>query len=195
MIRQLRGTIVHVSETAVMLLTNGIGYLVFTPQPHRLKTDQEVILHTHLAVRETALDLYGFKTMDELELFELLLTVPKVGPKSALAIMSNVDSQTITQAVMMEDPSHLTKVGGIGKKTAEKIVIELKDKLPEAMTLAADADGTDSTERPFAADAIDALVTLGYPQADARKVINNLSPNISTVNDAVRAALTELNQS
>lgn len=193
MIRQLTGTIGRFETTSIIFSVNGVGYLVFTPRPNEWPTATEVTVYTHLAVRETALDLYGFATTSELELFELLLTLPKIGPKSALQIMSTTSLELITEAVTNEDAGQLTKLAGLGKKTAEKVVAGLKDKLAP-LTLPGTSP-IETTNATWQRDAIDALIALGYPEVDARKTVQALPATISTSNEAVRTALQTLSQS
>jgi Holliday junction DNA helicase RuvA len=192
MIRSVTGTVLETTTSAVIVDVQGIGYLVHTNRPHEYLTESTATFHTYLAVRETALDLYGFGSRDDLEVFGLLLTIPKIGPKSALEILTKADVLTIKNAVLSNDPSYLSKVSGIGKKTAEKIVIGLKDSLDHL----AGSYGTTSNEvlPSYTSDAIDALVSLGYPPVDARKAVLGLAPTITTANEAVRAALKLLGQ-
>src|SRR5690606_12668832 len=109
----------------------GIGYLVRTNSPTSYQLNTSVILFTHLAVRENALDLYGFADRDTLEIFELLLELPKVGPKTALQFLTQADVLLIKEAVYKEDAGYLSKLSGIGKKSAEKIVFGLKEKFED----------------------------------------------------------------
>jgi len=194
MIRSLRGTVIDIETTAVTIDVRGVGYLVFVTFPTSdvvLGTD--VQLFTYLAVRETALTLYGFLDRDSLAIFELLLTIPKIGPKSAQQILTQADVTTLREAVALQDASMLHKVSGIGKKTAEKIVAGLKDSFDAEATAAYISSAAPLTR--FSTDAVDALVALGYPHADARRTIGQLPPEIITANDAVRAALKVLGQS
>ncbi len=192
MIRQVTGIVADTAPLAVVVDVNGIGYLVYTTTGLAYAIGSQVQFHTHLAVRETALDLYGFTSRDELDIFELLLTIPKIGPKSALDILSKADVTTLRTAITNGDPSYLTKVSGIGKKTAEKIVSELADALAG---LAAISVATPMGTIPhFTSDAIDALVALGYPPVDARKAVLQLPPSVTSANEAVREALKLLGQ-
>ena len=189
MIRQLRGIIAEISEGAVVLDVAGVGYLVATNKiPHTTKIGSETTLHTYLAVRENALDLYGFEHRDELEIFELLITLPKIGPKSALQILSQADIELLKNAVLNNDATYLSKMSGIGKKTADKIVLELSDKFAKRYDAGAAIGQTGNSD---ASDVIDALVTLGYPLADARSIVQKLPPHISA-NDAIKEALKQL---
>jgi len=195
MIRHIRGTISDIEEGQVIVDVGGVGYLIYVHIPSdQFSLDQETTFHIHMAVRETAMDLYGFSTRDELELFTILLTLPKIGPKSALQIMQKADLELLKSSVLSQDAVHLSKISGIGKKTAEKIVLGLKDSFEHfAGTYTADSttDGTSSI-RAYTTDAIDALISLGYPQTDARKAIQQLPEEVTTANEAVRMALKEL---
>ncbi|MFT7507793.1 MAG: Holliday junction DNA helicase RuvA [Acidimicrobiales bacterium] len=192
MIRHIRGIVSDIVVGQVIIDVSGVGYLIhINKTPEHFTLDTEVTFFTHHAIRETAQDLYGFTSRDELDLFTLLLTIPKIGPRSAQQILTQSDIETIKKAVLSDDPSYLIKMSGIGKKTAEKIVNELKDKF-EHFAGVYTTTQDDALAVPFAADAIDALISLGYPQSDARTVILKLPPEITNANDAIKAALKEL---
>ena len=190
----LRGTVHSTTETAVILLVQDIGYLLSTPHAAQYTPDQTLTFYTYLAVRETALDLYGFTDPAALTVFEELLSVPKIGPKSALQIMTNADLTTLRTAVQMNDPSHLSKLSGIGKKTAEKIVQELSNETSYLAQSGSDPTTHTEHQNPELGDAIDALVTLGYPLKDAQQTIRSLPNTVSTTNEAIREALKTLGQ-
>ncbi len=194
MIRRLSGTIVTRDLFSIVLDVQGVGYLIYVPRlAQGLIVGSPCTLLTHLAVRETALDLYGFETEAELQLFELLLTLPKIGPKSALQILTQADIAILEKAVIEQDAGYLSKMTGLGKKTAEKVVLGLEDKLVTFSTatkpVAADGSTDNSAQMT---DAIDALVALGYPQSDARRAIQQLPTTITSANEAVREALKTL---
>lgn len=191
MIRQLTGTVAHITDTSIVVDVGDVGYLVALAHPHSLNLDESVSLWTHLAVRETALDLYGFLTLDELEIFELLITLPKIGPKSAMTIMHQADIVLLKQAVANDDAGYLAKMSGIGKKTAEKIVMELKDKFE---LIGGSEHTASTTSTGHHSDTIDALISLGYPERDARQAVKNLPPEIENTNDALREALRVLSK-
>ena len=131
MIGHLEGTVLKVSDGSCILQTGGVGYKI-APTARALASlrgGERASLWTYLAVRENALDLYGFATEDEQRLFELLLTVSGIGPKSALAILDIASVETLRAAISQGNASYLTKVSGVGRKTAEKIVLELRDKV------------------------------------------------------------------
>ena len=192
MIRHLTGTVADITEGRIVIDVSGIGYAVYVHASSDYFTlESTVTIHTYLSVQERALDLYGFITRDELSLFILLLTLPKIGPKSALQIMQKADTALLQTSVINNDAVGLSKLSGIGKKTAEKIVLGLQDRFDEFVPLS----GTHAQSSHFASyttDAIDALITLGYPQADARNVIHNLPETITDTNTAIKAALKEL---
>jgi len=182
MIRQIRGTIIAHEEQAVVVDVHNIGYLVFTVDFPALET--EASFYTHLAVRENALDLYGFESEMMLAMFELLLTVPKIGPKSALQILAQSDIAALQKAIINEDPSFLTKVSGIGKKTAENIVVALKGKI-DADIAFEDGDGTEHE----AHEIIEALISLGYAQKDAREAVKKIPSDITETRARIAVAL------
>lgn len=190
MIRQLSGTVSHSGAYSVILNVQGVGYFVRTTVPGtEFPVGTELLLNTYLAVRENALDLYGFRTLDELEVFELLIELPKVGPKSAQQILTQADIELLKQAVAQDDATYLSKLSGIGKKSAEKIVAGLKEKL-EIVSRTMSTGAHITTDQM--SDTIDALVALGYAQGDARRVVSELPPEVANTTEAVREALKRL---
>ena len=192
MIRMLIGEIAHVADGYVTIVVGGIGYLVGTSTKTTFyKVGENVTLHTHLAVRETALDLYGFTSPAELEMFELLMDVPKIGPKSALQIMNQASPTLLIEAIGKKDAHYLHKLSGIGKKTCENIVQFLHDKI-EGLAFATDFQiGTTLTDAQT--DAIDALVSLGYDLTTARASVKNLDGTGMTGSDLIKQALKQMN--
>jgi len=189
MIRQLHGTITHLEDNAIVVAVHGIGYLVHTPTNSTAYTiNEDVVLYTYLAVRETALDLYGFTTDTERQLFELLLKVPKVGPKSALQVMTQASPTLLIEQISNNEPAQLHKLSGIGKKTCENIVTQLHDKLGDLV----DATTTSRSIDPTQADAIDALIALGYDVAAARETVATHTKKGDSVNQIIKKALHQL---
>lgn len=185
MIASIQGTIAAVDTDHVVILVNGIGYQVYVPEPTRFDHDGNAFLHTTLIVREDSLTLFGFQTISERETFDLLLKVNGVGPRLALAILSTMTTDNLYNAVQTERPELLTRVPGVGKKTAQKIVFELKDKLAAGLETAPAAAFTDVN-----AEVMDALVTLGYSIVEAQTAIQSLSKDApDTIEDRVRLAL------
>ncbi len=189
MIRQLRGEITHIEENALIVDVNGVGYLVYTPTNTTAHTlYAETLMHTYLAVRETALDLYGFSSVVERRLFELLLSVPKIGPKSALDVMCKASPTLLIEQIATGEPVQLQKLSGIGKKTCENIVNHLHEKLGDLAEHITPTGPLDSKQ----ADAIDALVALGYDVASARETVASLNTDDNSVNDIITKALQKL---
>lgn len=188
MIAMLRGSIVETAERSAILDVQGVGYKVFVTDDtlHTLKKGSEMTFWTYLAVREDALDLYGFLSKKEKEFFQLLISVSSIGPKTALNILSLVSADTLASAIRTGSTAHLVKVSGIGRKTAEKIVLELKDKLGGIES----ADNADlSAEMSSDMDAIEALKALGYDADEAREALKKISKDISDTGAKVKAAL------
>jgi len=182
----LTGHILDLHMGQVVLDVSGVGYLVFiqTGREEKLQIGAKISFHTYLAVREDSLTLYGFFSRDDLAMFEHLIHLPKIGPKSALQILSQASVELIKKTVASEDPAHLSKISGIGKKTAEKIVVGLKDLFGDSEYLGAGEKGN--------SDVIDALMTLGYSQKEARDAVQKLDPTITDTNIRVREALRKL---
>ncbi|MDQ3077009.1 MAG: Holliday junction branch migration protein RuvA [bacterium] len=185
MISHLTGKIIHADTRFFIIDVNGVGYKIFTTAGVLEKQLPETVsFWTYLAVREDALDLYGFPTKDEMDFFELLLTVNGIGPKTALGILNVANPATIRKAVATEDPSYLTKVSGIGKKNAEKIVLELKSKLTGWEAIEGEEAHT-----AYESDALEALKSLGYSERDARDALKKVPKEITNTSECVRHAL------
>lgn len=186
MIRMLRGTVADVAMGQVVLDVQGVGYLV-SVRPEdagNARIGSELSLFTYLAVREDALDLYGFSTRDDLAMFELLIDLPKIGPKSALAILSQANIELLKKAIVSDDAAYLSKMSGMGKKTAEKIVQGLKDKFEGGTETSLGERGN--------SDTIDALIALGYSEREAREAVARLDPSLTDTNTRVKEALRSL---
>lgn len=171
MIATLRGEITQVEENALVLEVGGVGLRVFVPAPLRtqMKAGESILLYTHLIVREDALILYGFESQSERELFNVLLGVDGVGPKAALSVLSTLSLDAIQRAVFAEEADILNRVPGVGKKTAQKIALHLKDKLKPMDALSTMATMTDRDSEVLAA-----LTALGYSVVEAQSAIQSL---------------------
>jgi Holliday junction DNA helicase RuvA len=179
MIARLRGSVVERAGASMVVDVNGVGYLVAaTPSAHRLGDD--VALHVYTVVREDALQLFGFATAEERELFVLLLGVSGVGPKAALAIVSGSSPAELRRAIARDDVKRFQAIPGIGLKTAQRVVLELKEKL--TLADAAAAGGEDGLT------ARDALVELGWSLVDAERALADVDEELP-VEEQVRAAL------
>jgi Holliday junction DNA helicase RuvA len=171
MIAQVTGRVITTGDGFVVIEVGGIGYQVSVPSPvlRALTAGQErVTLHTHLAVREDALSLYGFLHTGELAMFRLLIGVNRVGPQLALNILSVLSVEDLAAAVLREDEMVLTRCPGIGPKNAKRLILELKDRMKSIGALSGGASGG---TRPAEDDAVSALVALGFDQRDARTAV------------------------
>ena len=188
MISHLEGKIIHTNERFVVLQANGVGYKVFTTsetlQAIKNKPNESAKFWTFLAVRENALDLYGFLVKEELDFFELLIShVSGIGPKTALGILNVTTIKNLRQAIGTGETAHLTKISGIGKKVAEKIVLELRDKID---FLEREKDSGDMRDE---SDAIEGLKALGYAEREAREALKKLPKEVSRPSDKIKQAL------
>jgi Holliday junction DNA helicase RuvA len=178
MISRINGTLLALDLKTALIDVNGIGYKIHiggeTIEALAGTIGQTVSVSTYLAVRENSLDLYGFKDEGSLEMFEMLITVSGIGPKSALGILSVASAHTIREAVMSEDTSYLTKVSGIGKKNAEKIVLELKGKFKDSDHAIVSGDGVSKE-----ALAVEALRSLGFDEREARDAVKKMDKDLS----------------
>jgi len=184
MIGHLEGSVHSVHLGYVILSAGGVGYKVFCTREAltRLKREEKAALWTHLAVREGILDLYGFFEEDGLRFFDMLLTVPGIGPKSALAVLDIASIETLRSAIAAGNASYLTNVSGIGKKTAEKIVLELKDKVGAG-------DTTRGASLKGDEEALEAMRALGYSQTEAREALRKVPSEVETSSQRLREAL------
>ena len=165
MIAYLRGRILEKHPNRIVVDVNGVGYDVFVPLSTFYglgERGSDIALRIHTHVREDALLLYGFATLLEQELFERLIGVSGIGPKVALAVLSGIEPQELIRAIERGDIARLTAIPGVGKKTSERIVLELKDRLPRAQVAASAASAAAESEQSIAGDVVSALVNLGY---------------------------------
>lgn len=185
MIARISGTLIEKSAASVVLQAGGIGYRVYIlpTSLERLALNDDVVLLTHLVVRENLLDLYGFLSQEELRIFELLISVSGIGPKGAMGVLSQASPGEIKTAIQLRDYSVLTKVSGIGKKTAERIVLELKNKVGELTTEEGELHVTSDGE------AIEALMALGYKREEAKRSLSKVDSGVTDVGEKVRLAL------
>jgi Holliday junction DNA helicase RuvA len=173
-IAHLRGRLLEKNPNRLVVDVNGVGYDVFVP----LSTfyvlgdaGSEVALRIHTHVREDALTLYGFATTLEQDLFERLISIGGIGPKLALAVLSGIEPNELMRAIERGDVARLTNIPGIGKKTSERIVLELKDRLPRVAPAVAAGDGGGDAASPVREDVLSALMNLGYHRPLAEKAV------------------------
>lgn len=182
MIDFIEGSIAHLDAEYVVVETGGIGYRVFCPNPYAFvsREGEKCRFFTHHHVREDAIHLYGFPTRDERDLYRKLLEVTGIGPKGALAILAGATPEMIVTAVQQENVTYLTKFPGIGKKTAQRIIIDLKDKLkgytPPVFAAAALSPQGPAVPGPVSLEeAVDALLALGYTDAEIQQIRGRLA--------------------
>jgi len=185
MIASIEGMVASAKGDAMVVVVNGIGYKIFAPISAHGQPGDHVLLQTSLIVREDSLSLYGFASTSDRDLFELLLTVSGVGPKVALSILGTLNADNLRNAVVSDRAEILTRVPGIGKKTAQKILLELKDKLPKGL----DAIPVMAFD-DINSDVIDTLVALGYSIVEAQSAVQALPINApEDVEERVKLAL------
>lgn len=197
MFYSLTGKIIHKDEQSVALLVGGVGFKCFTTRSTLAKinasNNHEETLFTYLNVREDALDLFGFYTNEELDAFKLLLGVSGVGPKAALAILSELTPDSFAVAVASGDTKAITQANGVGPKLAQRIVLELKDKIANVSFISEESSNISSAVSQVSAksntqEAIAALTALGYTQTEASVAISKLDQSLS-VEDLIKGAL------
>lgn len=189
MIGMLKGKIIFCGEKYAILDVAGVGYKVYA-LPFTIKAvaakqgkkDEEAVFWTHLYVRENALDIYGFAERAEVEFFEALISISGIGPKSAMGVMSVAPLDMLKMAIASGEIAYLSKVSGIGRKTAEKIIVELKDKFGKGLGAAygiSEGDG----------DVIGALESMGYSLKEIREALQDMGPDAKSVEQRIKAAL------
>ena len=197
MIAYLKGNLFYKCPEHVIVDTQGVGYQVFVPLSTFYglpDTGHPVSLRIHTHMVENSIKLYGFQTEEELKLFESLISINKVGPKLALAILSGISVGELVRAVSDNDLARLNSIPGVGKKTAERLILEIRDKLPnlleqfEPQTVSVPAGGA-------LEDALSALINLGYKKADAEKVLKKAHETLNgqgTLEDYIKESLKHL---
>ncbi len=197
MLYNVKGKLTVSDVNFIVVECGGVGFKCFTTLntvKNIGKIGDEVNVFTYLAVREDAMDLYGFATLDELNAFKLLITVSGIGPKAAAAILSELSPDRLAICIASGDAKSITKAQGVGKKTAERVVLELKDKMG-AITVGDTSDAVSSVaavgESSNSSEAVEALVTLGYSQSDAAVVVGSMDKSLS-VDEMIRHGLKQL---
>ena len=193
MIGSLRGKLMAKQAPQVIVECHGVGYEVETPMSTFLELPglgEEVVLHTHLLVREDAQILFGFGSLEERSLFRLLLKISGVGAKMGLAILSTMSVGDFQRCVEYEDAAMLVKIPGVGKKTAERLIIEMRDKVDKASIEPGTARVVvDANPR---SEAVDALIALGYKANEVNRLIGKLDVDGKSAEDIIRLALRQV---
>lgn len=199
MIYNVRGKLTYTDTQFVVVECGGIGFKCYTSLNTAKtvgKLGSEVNLFTYLSVREDAMDLFGFSTQTELDSFKLLITVSGVGPKAAIAVLSELTPDKLAIAIAAGDSKTITRANGVGKKTAERIVLELKDKMVSLSTgeiSSAAASAISAVEESASAEAVAALVALGFSQSDAAVAVGQMDKSLSA-DEMIRLGLKQLSR-
>lgn len=195
MIGRLTGKLIEKQPPHILVDVNGVGYLLSASMNTCYKLpelNQDVVLHTQMIVREDAQLLYGFFDKRERDLFNSLIKVNGVGPKMALAILSSMDPDGFVACVDNNDGKSLTSIPGVGKKTAERLIVEMRDRLknwqPIVVNLASNVEASDQGKQAFH-DAIGALIALGYKPQEASKMISRIAGDNMSSQDLIKASL------
>nr|WP_320116874.1 Holliday junction branch migration protein RuvA [uncultured Desulfuromonas sp.] len=199
MIARLCGTIVSKAIDQVIVDVNGVGYQVSVPLSsfYQLEEEHAATLQIYTHVREDALQLFGFQTMDEKQMFILLLSISGIGPKVALNILSHMDCHALRDCLIQEDAKRLATLPGIGKKTADRLILELREKVRKLYSQQPQATQTPFEGAPQSNhhdDALSALINLGYKEKQASAALSRLTSEFSSMEEMLKAALQQLSQ-
>ena len=199
MIYDIKGELTYTDPQFVVVENSGIGFKCFTSLTtvkNLGKIGSNVNLYTYLSVKEDALDLFGFSTIEELNSFKLLITVSGVGPKAAVSVLSELSPEKLALAIASSDVKSITKANGVGRKTAERIVLELKDKTGSLSQtdFSSAASAASVAEDSAAGEAVAALVALGFSQSDAAVTVGQMDQSLSA-DEMIRLGLRQLSSS
>lgn len=200
----ISGLLAHLELNTAVVDAGGVGYKMTISQttysslPHQPNAAQNVKLYTHMAVREDGIELFGFATEDELEAFQLLITVSGVGPKAAVSILSQLTPSRLVTAICADDKKAIAAANGIGPKTAARIILELKDKLkkvsfaPDTTDFFPEEASPAESASSKRSDALDALMALGYSRNEATAVLKTIDVDALALDDIIRLALKKI---
>ena len=191
------GDIVNIKEDYIVLQNNGIGYKIFTSTNSMAKLEmgmKNAMIYTYLNVREDGVFLYGFTSEEEIDMFLLLLRVSKIGPKIGLGVLSTLTPNRIKMAILGRDFETLCKAPGIGKKTAERIVLELKDRIDKDLVLVDDDTDMNLDISNNYQETINGLMSLGYTRMEIEKILRNIDISKKSVEDIIREVLKKLSK-
>ena len=202
MINYLIGEVAEVEENRIVVEVNGMGFQVFVPATvvNRVSFGDRVRIYTYMSVKEDDISLYGFLTRDDLKTYKLLLGVNGIGPKAALGILSSLTADELRFAVLSDDVAAISKAPGIGKKTAQKLILELKDKLSleeafeqKLVNASADLGKTSAVHTDAGTEAVQALTALGYSASEALRAVKAVDQTkYITTEQILKAALKQL---
>ncbi len=200
MIAYIKGTIEHITDNSLIIENNGIGYHVYVSNNtlSDAKQGEQTKIHTYMNVKEDGITLYGFKTEEEMNMFQLLITVSGIGPKVALMMLSSLTPSQVALAIITDDVNTLTKCQGVGKKTAQRVALELRDKIKTEDAMMVDITGAQQTIE-FASkdaakqDAIEALIALGFSRSESVKHVLAVSVDGMSADQMIKGALKKIN--
>lgn len=192
MISYIKGEVVKKGIDYLILDNNNIGYYINTSLStlNKLSEKEKVVIQTYMHIREDIIALYGFLSSDEIELFRKLITVNGIGPKAGLSVLSTYETNTVKEIIIKDDAVRLSKVPGIGKKTASKIILELKDKVGTVD----DLQGSEIAISSEMSDVVDALTALGFSSLEVKKTLNGMELSGKSENDIIKEALKNMNR-
>jgi len=201
MISFIKGEIVKKGLDYILIDNNGIGYFINTSFStlNMIKESEKILIYTYMHIREDILALYGFLKQEEIDMFKKLISVSGVGPKAGLSILSTYDTNTIKAIILKDDPTKMSKVPGIGKKTASKIILELRDKVGTLETLGKndyvlDEFVSNSSSDGESSDVINALIALGFSQIEAKKALEGIDIKDKSENEIIMELLKNINK-
>ncbi len=197
MYEYIKGSVAATGADYIVIENNGIGYKIFTSVNSMARfraNDNDVLIHTYLHVREDIMVLYGFADKEELSLFNMLIGISGIGPKAGLAILSAFTPRAVALAIAGNNPKELSKAKGIGKKTAERIILELKDKFKALEKEAVKSGIVDVQDNIMGEEAKTALMVLGYSPREARKAVDGCLEDNMTLEELIRSCLKYLNE-
>lgn len=191
----IKGKATNILDNSIVLENNGIGYHIFVPQlsiHYIMENREDLLIYTEMIVREDCISLYGFVKKEDIEIFKKLMMVNGVGAKAALAILSTFSTSELQKAIAFEDDRTLVKAPGIGKKTAQRIVLELKDKLGDIESY--EQCSPISIKKVIIEETIEALISLGYSKSEAMEGIKQVPKDLSSVEDLIKYTLIALSK-
>ncbi len=197
MISYIKGEVVKKGLDYIILDNNNMGYHVNTSFStlNKLREGEQVLIHIYMHIREDVIALFGFMTTDEIELFKKLISVNGVGPKAGISVLSTYESNTVKEIILKEDATRMSKVPGIGKKTASKIILELKDKVGTLDGIEAGSEELSLSQQPSeSSDVLNALIALGFNSYEAKKTLDAIDFSGKTENEIIMEALKNINR-
>ncbi len=197
MISFIKGEVIKKGLDYIVLDNNNIGYYINTAFStlNKVREGEQVLIQTYMHIREDMIALYGFLTTDEIELFKKLISVNGVGPKAGLSVLSTYEPSTIKEIILKDDAARMSKVPGIGKKTASKIILDLKDKVGSLDLIETDTEEmSNSFIDSEASDMLNALIALGFNSYEAKKALDRIDFTGKTENEIIKEALKNINR-